>query len=88
MAALECLCREVVGERKPTLGELVKRYRERLNIPSPLDSVIEKLWGYSSEFGRHLQEGRNPSREEAELVVSVSSALCTYLSRGAGPLPF
>jgi AbiJ N-terminal domain 4 len=91
MAALECLEREVVGDRKATLGELVNRHRDRLGIPKPLDVVVEKLWGYTCEVGRHLKEGKAPSREEAELVVTLVAALSIYLSRPSGqgaPLPF
>ncbi|WP_049771367.1 AbiJ-NTD4 domain-containing protein [Anaeromyxobacter dehalogenans] len=81
MAALECLGRDVVGDHKPTLGELMKRYRDELAIPQPLDHAIEKAWGYASEVGRHLREGREPGRAEAELVVALSAAMCAYLLR-------
>jgi hypothetical protein len=81
MAALECLGRDVVGDHRPTLGELMKRYRDELAIPQPLDHAIEKAWGYASEVGRHLREGREPGRAEAELVVALSAAMCGYLLR-------
>lgn len=79
LAALECSLRELAGDQQPTLGSLLKQYREALKIPRPLDQAIEKAWGYASEFGRHLQEGREPTRAEAELVVSMCAALTTYL---------
>lgn len=78
MAALECTAREVTRDPRPTLGDIVKRH-ERL-FPCPLDEVVTKLWGYTSEFGRHLREGRTAERPEVELVVAVAAALCSYLA--------
>lgn len=82
MAALECVARDVCGEPSLTLGKLLGRpdLKQRMGIPAPLDSAIEKAWGFASGFGRHLEEGREPSYREVELVVSVCAALCTYLS--------
>ncbi len=78
MAALECLAREVAGNPKLTLGEIIKKNPGM--IPPPLDESVLKAWGYSSERGRHLREGRTPDFAEAALVVSISSAVCMYLS--------
>lgn len=77
MAALECVARDVTGDEKATLGEILKRHPGLL--PPPLDSAVEKLWGYASERGRHLREGRVPNIVEAELLVVVASAAATYL---------
>ena len=79
MAALECIARDACGDQKATFGEILKRYPEL--IPKPLDQALEKAWGYSSEMGRHLREGRPPSREDAELMVSMSAAVVTYLAQ-------
>lgn len=76
IAALECVCREITGSNS-TLGQLVKSNPQL--IPKPLDSAIEKLYGYVSEHGRHLHEGGNPDYDEAFLVVHIASAVCTYL---------
>lgn len=76
IAALECVAREVLGSSK-TLGQLIYQ----LNLPAPLDTALHKLWGFTSEQGRHLQEGRDPSFEEAELVVTIASAVSVYLLR-------
>lgn len=76
MAALECVAREVDGS-KDTLGQIIGR----LSVPPPLDSALHKLWGFASEQGRHIQEGREPKFEEAELVVTVASAVSVYLLR-------
>lgn len=44
MAALEAVMRDVCGDAKPTLGELLKRYGERL-VPKPLDTALSQVWG-------------------------------------------
>lgn len=76
MAALECVAREV-GGTTDTLGPIIRR----LNLPAPLDQAVEKLWGFTSQQGRHILEGRQPQFEEAELVVTAASALSVYLLR-------
>ena len=76
MAALECVAREVAGSTA-TLGPIVKQ----LNIPAPLDQALEKLWGFTSQQGRHMLEGQEPRFEDAELVVTVASAASVYLLR-------
>lgn len=77
MASLECVAREICGDQKATLGDILKRYDSL--IPKPLDAAIEKAWGYASEMGRHLREGRNPTFEEAELLVGVCASISAYL---------
>ena len=78
MAALEATARELTGKPKPTLGKLVRE----LGLPPPLDTVVEKLWGYAnSQHARHGKEGRTVSTDEAELLVSVACAVCTFLTK-------
>lgn len=79
MAALECVARKVCGDEKANLGDIMKRYRDI--VPRPLDEAISKAWGYASENARHIREGREPTFEEAELIVGIVSALATYLAR-------
>ncbi len=79
LAALECVARDITGEPKSTLGEILKK--NPTLIPAPLDTAIHKVWGYASEHGRHLREGRLPEMEEAELLVGIVSVVVTYLSR-------
>lgn len=79
MAALECVAREITGDGKSTLGEVMKRNQDI--IPRPLDEAVTKIWGYASENARHIREGREPAYEDAELTVSVASAVSTYLLR-------
>jgi len=77
MAALECVVRDVTGQPSKTLGQLISD----LTMPKPMDTALEKLWGFASEQGRHIREGREPRFEEAELVVMIASAVSTYLIR-------
>lgn len=79
MGALECVARDVTGNQSSTLGEIIKRNPNL--IPKPLDKSVEKAWGYASEMGRHLQEGRAPEIEEAQLIVGLAGALSIYLSK-------
>ncbi|WP_254526859.1 MULTISPECIES: AbiJ-NTD4 domain-containing protein [unclassified Sphingobacterium] len=79
VACLECVSRDVVGNNKITLGELIKRNREI--VPPTIDTSVEKIWGFSSEQGRHLREQREPSYEEAELMLGLSASISTYLAK-------
>jgi hypothetical protein len=79
MAALECVARDVCGDEKATLGEVIKRYPG--TIPRPLDEAVAKAWGYASEMARHIREGRKPERKEVELIVGLAATVATYLSQ-------
>ncbi|MFG6110237.1 AbiJ-NTD4 domain-containing protein [Stenotrophomonas nematodicola] len=83
LAALECISRDC-ALTEDTLGDVVKRNRDL--FPSPLGDVVAKMWGYSSNTGRHLLEGKEPTFEEAELMVGLSGVLCRYLARKHGAL--
>lgn len=76
MAAAECVAREFADKPKGTLGDIIKRNPGL--FPSPLGEGVNKLWGYASEQGRHLREGREPGYEEAELSVTVAAGVITY----------
>jgi len=80
LAAVECVARDITGDSS-TLGALIKRNPDL--FPKPLDSSVKKAWGYASEFGRHLREGRTPDIYEVEFLVGFSSLLCTYLTKKA-----
>jgi hypothetical protein len=77
IAALECTARDVSGEPKLTLGDLVPK----LDLPKPLDQAVTKLWGFASERARHLREGGEVGNDEAELVVGIACALCEFLAK-------
>jgi hypothetical protein len=79
MGSLECVARDVAGDANATLGEILKRNRGLL--PKPLDMALSQIWGYASNEARHVREGREISRDEAELLVGLSAAVSTYLVR-------
>ena len=78
IAALECVAREVSGDPKPTLGQLLSRHRGL--IPAPLDQAVEKAWGFASEQARHLREGHQLEYAEVELVVGLAATVAGYLA--------
>lgn len=77
IASLECVARDLTSSND-TLGAWIKSNREL--FPSPLAEVAEKLWGYTSNHGRHLKEGAAASMEEAELVLGLCATLGSYLA--------
>jgi len=83
MGALECVARDLTGDAKATLGEILKRHPGLL--PKPLDSALSQVWGYASNEARHVLEGRGISRDEAELLVGLSATVSTYLLRKPTP---
>lgn len=85
MAALECVARDLTGEPNLTLGEWLKKHPTA--FPHPLGSALDKLWGYASQYGRHVQEGKPANYDEAELVVGLAGALSVYLLRRVAPFP-
>jgi hypothetical protein len=83
MGALECVARDLAGDQKLTFGEVLKRRPDLL--PKPVDEALSKLWGYASNEARHVEEGREPTREDAELMVGIAAAVATYLTRKNRP---
>ncbi len=81
MASLECVARELTGDQKSNLGDIMKRYGAM--VPVPLDQAVIKAWGYASENGRHIREGREPSLHEAELIVGLCASIGSYLIKVA-----
>ena len=79
MGALEDVARDLVGDAKLTLGEILKRHPTLL--PAPLDKALSQIWGFASNEARHVVEGRAPTLEEAELVVGLAAAAATYLTK-------
>ena len=79
MGTLECVARDLTGNPKATLGDILNRHPGLL--PKPLDTALSQVWGYASNEARHVLEGRDISREEAELLVGLSAAVSTYLLR-------
>jgi hypothetical protein len=78
MAALECVAKEVTGEPKATLGQILARHA--VIVPKPLDQAVDKIWGFASDNARHVREGQTLAREEAHLVVGLAAVLVNYLA--------
>ncbi len=55
MAAFECTARDVMGQSSASLGQLLPG----LGLMKPLDKGVEGLWGYASQYGRHVAEGKD-----------------------------
>lgn len=80
MGALEAVARDVTGDDQATLGQIITRNPQLLPT-QPLRSAASQLWGYASNEARHVREGPEPQREDAELVVGLAAVLVTYLTR-------
>lgn len=78
-AAFECVARQATGDQQATLGKIMNDYPDL--VPRPLNEAVPKIYGFTSEMGRHLREGREPGFVEAELVVGLSASLATYLAK-------
>lgn len=72
-----CLAKDMSGGSKKTLGDLIKG----LNLPTPVDQAVEKMWGFASNQSRHAAEGKRPDFPSAMLTVHFCSALINYLSQ-------
>jgi hypothetical protein len=77
-AALECVARDVTGDPKKTLGDILKA-RPGL-FPRPLDEGAAKFWGFVSNYGRHVREGRVPTIEETLFVVGIAASLSGFIA--------
>jgi hypothetical protein len=78
MGCLEAVARDLSGEEKLTLGQTLTRYPQL--IPPPLDSALSQVWGYASNEARHVQEGKEPNRRGAELIVGLAASVAGYLT--------
>lgn len=83
MGSLECVARDLTGDGKATLEDILKRHPDLL--PKPLDTALSQVWGYASNEARHVLEGREISRDETELLVGLSATVSTYLLRKPKP---
>jgi hypothetical protein len=63
---------------KKTFGEILKKRPDL--FPKPLDQAAEKVWGFASEMGRHMREGRAPMVKDALLMVGLCASLAAYLT--------
>lgn len=84
ISAVESICQIIVGDKKATLGEALKKLEDNgMSIHSALKSAFHKLYGYTSDQGgiRHA-EGMfesNVTFEEAKFMLVSCSAFINYL---------
>jgi AbiJ N-terminal domain 4 len=79
MDSLECLTRAITGDPRATLGETLKKHPDL--VPRPLHEALFNVAGYASNEARHFKDGREPKREEAELLVGLTAMVATYWSK-------
>jgi hypothetical protein len=79
MDSLECLTRAITGNPRATLGETLKKHPDL--VPRPLHEALSNVGGYACSEARHIKEGREPKREEAELLVGLTAMVATYWSK-------
>ena len=74
LGALEATGRYIDGSERG-FSDLV----DRLDLPKPLDSALKKMWGFSSNYGRHVSVTKVPTPRDAALIVHLAAAFCAYL---------
>lgn len=76
-AAIECLAREISGDTKLTLGDIIKKHDDL--FPGAYRKMADAMWGIVSNQGRHIKEEGEPTLEEALFVVGSITNLAAYL---------
>lgn len=76
-AAIECLARDLCGNQKITLGEIIARHPAL--FPGAYRKLAEAVWGIASNKGRHIAEGAEPTVDEAMFLIGTVAALASYL---------
>jgi len=49
---MEAVARDITGDRRATLGDILKKHGGAL-LPSPLPNAFEKIWGYANNCATH-----------------------------------
>ena len=82
LGALEAVARDVTGDRRATLGAILKAHRTTgALLPPPLAQAFENAWSYAGDVARHVDETTAPTLEEAVLAVGLVAAGVAYLAR-------
>ena len=76
-AAIECLAREISGDTKLSLGDIIKK-REDL-FPGAYRKMADAMWGIVSNQGRHMKEEGEASLKDALFVVGSITNLAAFL---------
>lgn len=87
--ALECTAQNLIGEPKTSLEEILRLHPSLL--PTAVGKAVSGLWGYAIKQGHvwgrddrrawYLDEGREPARDEVEMIVGLVSVIAAYLGR-------
>jgi hypothetical protein len=89
ISAVESLVAKIVGVEKGTLGQLIKKLEEEINLHPALRTAFSHLYGYTSDEGgiRHaILESEKVVFEDAKFFLVVCSAFINYVeSRVASP---
>ncbi|WP_417794682.1 AbiJ-NTD4 domain-containing protein [Terasakiella pusilla] len=76
-AAIECLARDRFDDPKLTLGKIINTHPEFFQ--GEYKKLAHSIWAITSNKGRHIEEGGEPTFHEAMLLVGVTSSFCSYL---------
>ncbi|MBF0464288.1 MAG: hypothetical protein HQK88_05085 [Nitrospirae bacterium] len=82
ISAVESLAAITVGVEKGTLGQLIKKLEDKIELHPALKSAFSSLYGYTSDEGgiRHaLMELPNVRFEDAKFFLVVCSAFINYI---------
>lgn len=82
ISAVESLCKELVGEKKATLGSALKTLEAKGTLHPALKIAFSSLYGYTSDAGgiRHaLLEESNLSKSDARFMLISCSAFINYV---------
>lgn len=92
MSAFECVARELTGEPRASMEEILRHHPHML--PRPVENAMNQLWTYVSRqalvWGRgekkawYFAEVAEPAREDAEMIVALAATMTTYLLRKHG----
>lgn len=75
LGAVEVTARYIHGS-----GGDLSNLATQIGLPKPLDEALKKMWGFSSNYGRHISASKIPTLGEAQLIVHLSSAYCQFLA--------
>ena len=82
ISAVESLVAKTVGVEKGTLGQLIKKLEDEINLHPALQTAFSSLYGYTSDAGgiRHaILESENVVFEDAKFFLVVCSAFVNYV---------
>ena len=82
ISSVESLAAFAVGAEKGTLGQLIKRLEDEIQLHPALRTAFSSLYGYTSDEGgiRHaLMESENVRFEDAKFFLVVCSAFVNFV---------